>query len=141
MTPKDRAAIKAKLEQSPWAKESYAVLKTRVDFYVSLCKTNPQFMSSRLFMNWQIHYTTPIVKNSRTVGGEGGAPVPPPRFGGARDWATKYQPAAELEDLKPFDDAGGKVWLFNKGNRKGRMNGFSCMQPPACDIRLVQYGI
>ena len=40
-------------------------------------------MSSRLFMNWQTHYTVPVVKNSRWIGGEGHAPVPTPRFGGA----------------------------------------------------------
>jgi hypothetical protein len=113
----DHDAIEAKLEQSPWAKQSYAELKSRVDFYLSLCQTNPQFMSSRLFMNWQTHYTTPIVQKSRTIGGEGHASVPTPRFGGARDWATKYQPPAKLEDLKPYNDNDGKVWLYNKETR------------------------
>ncbi|HEY1719177.1 MAG TPA: heparinase II/III family protein [Verrucomicrobiae bacterium] len=106
-------AIKSKLEQSPWAKQSYAELKSRVDFYVSLCRTNPQFMSSRLFMNWQTHYATPLVQKSRIIGGEGRASVPTPRFGGARDWATKYQAPAKLEALKPYNDNDGKVWLFN----------------------------
>ena len=114
VTAADRDAVKAKLEQSPWAKESYAELKARVDFYVSLCQTNPQFMSSRLFMNWQTHYTTPLVQKSRIIGGEGHAPVPTPRFGGARDWATKYQAPAKLEDLKPYNDDDGKVWLYNR---------------------------
>src|SRR5208282_3869423 len=68
--PSDREAILAKLEQSPWAKESYAALKASVDSCMEHCKTNEQFMSSRLFMNWQSNYTTPIVRNSRTVGGE-----------------------------------------------------------------------
>jgi CubicO group peptidase (beta-lactamase class C family) len=116
--PSDREAILAKLEQSPWAKESYATLKARVDACLEHCQTNEQFMSSRLFMNWQTNYTTPVVRNSRTVGGEGNAPVPTPRFGGARDWATKYQPAAKLEDLKPYNDTDGKVWLFNKETGK-----------------------
>jgi hypothetical protein len=40
--------------------------------------------------------------------------VPTPRFGGARDWATKYQSPAKLEDLKPFNDNEGKVRLLNK---------------------------
>ena len=110
----EQDAIKAKLEQSPWAKQSYAELKSRVDFYVGLCETNPQFMSSRLFMNWQTHYITPVVEKSRIIGGEGRASVPTPRFGGARDWATKYAAPAKLEDLKPYNDNDGKVWLFNK---------------------------
>ena len=112
--PADRDAIQVKLEQSPWAKQSYAELKTRVDFYVALCATNPQFMLSRLFMNWQTRSITPVVQRSRIIGGEGHAPVPTPRFGGARDWATKYQAPAKLEDLKPYNDNDGKVWLFNK---------------------------
>ena len=118
VSPADRDAIKAKLENSPWAKKCFAALKSRVDFYVSLCATNTQFMSSRLFMNWQTHYITPLVRNSRSVGGEGNAPVPTPRFGGARDWASIYQAPAKLEDLKPYNDSNGKVWLFNKETQR-----------------------
>jgi hypothetical protein len=118
VTPSDRESIKAKMQTSGWAIQSYASLKARVDACMALCQTNPQFMSSRLFMNWQTHYITPLVRNSRTVGGEGRAPVPTPRFGGARDWATKYQAPARLEDLKPFNDDDGKVWLFNKETQK-----------------------
>lgn len=114
----DRETVKARLDDSPWARKSCAELKSRVDAYVVLCATNPQFMSSRLFMNWQTHYVTPLVRNSRSVGGEGRAPVPTPRFGGARDWASKYQAPARLEDLKPYNDSTGKVWLFNKESKK-----------------------
>ncbi|HVM61323.1 MAG TPA: serine hydrolase [Verrucomicrobiae bacterium] len=114
----DRDVIRAKIEQAPWAQRAYRALKTRVDSYVELCRTNEQFMSSRLFMNWQTHYITPVAKNSRTVGGEGTAPVPTPRFGGARDWATRYQAPARLEDLRPYNDNNGKVWLFNKARGK-----------------------
>lgn len=117
-TPADRPAIQEKLEKSPWAKESYATLKGRVDHYISLCKNDPQFMSSRLFMNWQTHYMTPLVRNSRTAGGEGQAPIPTPRFGGARDWASEYTLPARLEDYKPYNDNNGKVWLFNKDTQK-----------------------
>jgi CubicO group peptidase (beta-lactamase class C family) len=116
--PSDLPAIRTKLDQFPWAKESFATLKSWVDSYVALCQTNPEYMSSRLFMNWQTHYVTPIVENSRSTGGEGHAPVPTPRFGGARDWATKYQAPARLEDLKPYNDNDGKVWLFNKETGK-----------------------
>jgi hypothetical protein len=75
-------------------------------------------MSSRLFMNWQTHYITPLVRDSRSAGGVGRAAIPTPRFGGARDWATKYQAPAKLEDLKPYNDNDGKVWLFNKETQK-----------------------
>ncbi|MGD0517622.1 MAG: heparinase II/III family protein, partial [Thermoguttaceae bacterium] len=114
ITPADRESIKAKVERYDWAKASYAGLKTRVDDLLRRCHSDPQFMSSRLFMNWQTHYIVPVVRKSRWIGGEGHAPVPTPRFGGARDWATKYQSPAKLEDLKPFNDNEGKVRLLNK---------------------------
>ncbi|MGD0382018.1 MAG: heparinase II/III family protein [Thermoguttaceae bacterium] len=114
VTPADRESIKAKVGQYDWAKAAYAKFKTRVDDLVQRSESDPQFMSSRLFMNWQTHYTVPVVRNSRWTGGEGHAPVPTPRFGGARDWATKYQSPARLEDLKPLNDNEGKVWLLNK---------------------------
>jgi Heparinase II/III-like protein len=110
----DRESIKTKVEKNDWAKVAYAKLKTRTDELVQRCQSDPQFMSSRLFMNWQTHYTVPVVRSSRWTGGEGHAPVPTPRFGGARDWATKYEPPARLEDLKPLNDNEGKVWLLNK---------------------------
>jgi len=91
VTTADRESIKAKVERHDWAKAAYAKFKTRIDDLVQRCQSDPQFMSSRLFMNWQTHYTVPVVRNSRWTGGEGHAPVPTPRFGGARDWATKYQ--------------------------------------------------
>jgi Heparinase II/III-like protein len=112
-TNAQRDAIQSKIENSPWAKQAFAALKARVDPYVDRCQSDPQFISSRLFMNWQTHYTLPIVASSRWVGGEGSAPIPTPRFGGARDWATKYKAPDKLEDLKPFNDDHGKVWLFN----------------------------
>jgi hypothetical protein len=36
----------------------------------------------------------------------------------ARDWTTKYQAPARLEDLKSYNDDHGKVWLFNKAAKK-----------------------
>src|SRR5450756_1352615 len=80
VTSKDREAIKTKLEQSPWAKEAYTTLKARVDSYLVQTKTDPQWLSSRLFLHWKTHYTTAVVEKSRWVGGEGHAPVPTPRF-------------------------------------------------------------
>lgn len=58
-------------------------------------------------MNWETRYATPVTSRSRLVGGEGRAPVPTPRFAGARDWATKYSAPGGIENLKPFNDQGG----------------------------------
>lgn len=113
ITNAGREQVKAKIDRAEWSRVAYAELKARVDRYVDLCRDDPKYMSSRLFMNWQTRHTTPVVANSRFVRGEGQAPVPTPRFGGARDWATRYQASQRLQDLKPYNDQDGKVWLYN----------------------------
>lgn len=118
VTPADRDAVKAKLESAPWAKTAYAKLKDNVDHYVALTQTDPKFVSSRLMMNWDTHYITPLVEKSRSVGGEGHAPIPTPRFAGGRDWASDYGRPARLEDWKPYNDQNSKVYLRN--NKTGQ---------------------
>jgi hypothetical protein len=54
VTPKDREAIKTKLEQSPWAREAYTTLKARMDSYLAQTKTDPQWLSSRLFLHGRV---------------------------------------------------------------------------------------
>ncbi|HEY1661680.1 MAG TPA: serine hydrolase [Verrucomicrobiae bacterium] len=134
VTPKDLDAMKAKLENDPWAKESFAALKAQIDPLVARCKDDPEFMSSRLFMNWQTHYITTLVRNSKSAGGEGRAPIPTPRFGGARDWATKYTIPANLADLKPYNDRNGMIWVFNKETQTNEW------ADPATTGRLFEIG-
>ncbi len=118
VTPADRDAIKSKVEQCDWAKAAYAKIKAGVDALLQRCQSDPQFMSSRLFMNWRdaLHRAggaqQPLDRRRRA------APVPTPRFGGARDWATKYKSPQRMEDLKPLNDKEGKVWLLNKETGK-----------------------
>src|SRR5271170_4419581 len=138
--PADRDAIKTKIENSPWAKKACDTLKSRVDRYLKYTKADPQWLSSRLFMNWQTHYTIPITQNERWVGGEGQAPIPTPRFAGARNWATNFVAPPELEDLKPFNDQNGKVWLINKQTSKGEWvdPGLSGRTMETVNERIVQ---
>lgn len=111
-SPDDREAIRQKIAKATWAKAAFAGLKSQVDPLVAKCEADPQFMSSRLFMHWKTRYTIPLVSNSRWVGGEGVAPIPTPRFGGARDWAIRYALPAKLEDLKPYNEnEQSQVWL------------------------------
>jgi CubicO group peptidase (beta-lactamase class C family) len=119
VTDADRVAVTEKIAHAPWAQASYETLKARVDKYVALCQTDPHFMSSRLCMNWNTHYTVPITKKQKWVGGEGHAPVPTPRFAGARDWATKYGAPADLAAVKPYNDQDGKIWLVNNETHQG----------------------
>lgn len=118
-TPAQKASIEDKVETAPWARTGYASLKARIDPLVAHTEANPTWMSSRMLMNWQTHYTTPLVENSRTVGGEGHAPVPTPRFEGARNWAANYSLPARIEDWMPYNDQAGKVYA--KNNKTGQM--------------------
>ena len=109
VTPADREALQRKVQNAPWAKAAFEKMKAEVDKYVTRTETDPQFMTSRLAMNWVTHYSTPVTSKSKLAGGEGKAPVPTPRFAGARDWATKYSAPDSIEELKPFNDnAEGK---------------------------------
>jgi Heparinase II/III-like protein len=136
----DRDVIKTKIEQSAWAKKAYDTLKARVDRYLNYTKTDPKWLSSRLFMNWQTHYTIPITQNERWIGGDGHAPVPTPRFARARNWATNFIAPPELEDLKPFNDQNGKVWLINKQTSKGEWvdPGLSGRTMESVNERIIQ---
>ncbi|RMD81897.1 MAG: hypothetical protein D6820_04495, partial [Lentisphaerae bacterium] len=103
-----------KIERTPWAKAYFDELKRDLDEDMKLWQRQPDFFTSRLAMNWETHYTTPLVAKSRTVGGEGRAPVPTPRFEDARDWATNYhKPAGGIRHWRPYNDKGGKIWLIN----------------------------
>jgi hypothetical protein len=115
----DRDAIIAKIDKYPWAHQAYQSLKSEVDHYLALTAADPKWMISRLQMNWQTHYETPLVRNERSAGGEGFAPVPTPRFAGARDWATHYHLPAKLEDFRPYNDNHGQIFLIDDRTNTG----------------------
>ncbi len=102
-----------KVESVGWAKASYELLKGRVDVYLEKVAEEPDWMTSRLAMNWDTHYTQAITKRARTVGGSGKAPVPTPRFAGARDWKTDYVRQTPIDALKPYNDRDGEISLIN----------------------------
>jgi len=102
-----------KVQTVDWAKKGYQTLKNHVDIYVDKTQSQPDWVTSRLAMNWETHYTRAITKGSRSIGGEGRAPVPTPRFAGARDWKTNYYPPADMADLKPYNDRDGLIELVN----------------------------
>ncbi|KAF0095895.1 MAG: periplasmic protein [Puniceicoccaceae bacterium 5H] len=114
VTPDDHAAMVQKVEDAPWASAAYEKLKARVDHYLAQTQDDPDWAVSRLAMNWDTHYEVPVTTGSRWAGGRGHAPVPTPRFAGARDWETDYLMPETIEDYKPYNDQGGKIWLYNE---------------------------
>lgn len=113
-TAEDHEAIQQKVQHVDWAKSAFTKLQERIDGYVAETAKDPQWMVSRLAMNWDTHYVTPITKGSRTIDGEGRAEVPTPRFAGARDWKTDYVRQQPIAKLKPFNDKDGKILLVNE---------------------------
>lgn len=114
MTAAGHDALAEKVRDIDWAKSRYDKLKARVDAIMQQANDDPEWLSSRLAMNWQTHYTTPVCEKSRYVGGEGHAPVPTPRFAGARDWATSYSTPADIASFVVHDDdEKGRIKLHN----------------------------
>jgi hypothetical protein len=118
VTADQHEAIVKKVETVEWAKSSFAQLQARIDGYVEKTRSDPEWVTSRLAMNWDTHYTQAITKGSRTIGGRGHAPVPTPRFAGARDWKTDYIRQQPIDQLKPFNDKDGKIMLINESTGK-----------------------
>ena len=110
--PDQREAFLNKIETIGWAESAFATVKQRVDKYVAKTAEHPDWMLSRLAMNWDTHYVQAITKGSRTIGGKGRAPVPTPRFAGARDWKTDYN-RQPFDELRPYNDKDGQIMLVN----------------------------
>lgn len=119
VTQADQDAVLQKLQSVDWAKDAYQEMRAELDPIVRKTESDPMYAASRLFMNWDTHWTTPLVEKSASAGGEGHAPIPTPRFAGARNWASDYARPADFDAWKPFNDQHGKVYL--KNNRTGQM--------------------
>lgn len=118
VTASQHNAIVQKVKSVDWANSAFTQLQERIDGYVAATETDPQWAVSRLAMNWDTHYITPITKGSRTINGEGRAEIPTPRFAGARDWKTDYVRQTPIANLKPFNDKGGEIYLINEKTGK-----------------------
>ena len=123
VTPEQRDRILKKINTDEEIQKDFAERKQRVDKYIAKVQKDPDWLTSRLAMNWDTHYTTTVVENERSVGGEGHAPVPTPRFEGARDWETNYCVPNQfgskgrtppIDELIPYNDRDGKIRLINK---------------------------
>lgn len=107
-----------KIDQYPWAAQKLQEVRRRIEPFLEKVTADPEYLTSRLAMNWQTHYKTPVTAASRTTGGEGRAPVPTPRFGGSRNWTTDWTPPDRIEDLKPFNDQNGFIYLYNQKTKQ-----------------------
>jgi len=105
--------LKWKIELNPWAEAIFDRVTQSVQPYVDRHVSDPDWIVSRLQMHWKTHATRTFVNGQVWSHVEGRAPVPTPRFAGARDWATDYASPA-LEDIIPFCEDERGLWLQNR---------------------------
>lgn len=114
VTENQREEVVKKLQTAEWANVAFTRLKERIDFYVAKTEAETEWATSRLAMHWDNHYVRTITESSRSVGGEGRAPVPTPRFSGARDWKTAYTWPDSIDAFLPYNDRNDKILLIHK---------------------------
>jgi hypothetical protein len=107
-----KEALKKKIKENAWAETIYKDVVQSVQSYVDRHVDDPEWIVSRLQMHWKTHATRTFVNGQIWSHVEGNAPVPTPRFAGARDWATDYASPA-LEDILPFCEDERGLWLQN----------------------------
>lgn len=106
------------IENVKWKQELVEAKIKSLEKYIRYCQEDPNWLLSRLQMNWKTHHNKVFLKGGEFSYSEGKAPVPTVRFSGTRDWATEYL-EPKLEDIKPyFDDARGYYLAGKKTNKK-----------------------
>ncbi|PHN05364.1 hypothetical protein CRP01_17780 [Flavilitoribacter nigricans DSM 23189 = NBRC 102662] len=113
-----REAFLVSQKNTAWKKTYVEELKAQVDHYVALCEKDPEWMVSRLQMNWKTRHDKVFLKGGNFSHSEGKAPVPTVRFSGTRDWATNYLEPA-IADVEPyFDDPRGMHLVHKESGKK-----------------------
>lgn len=100
-----------------WKKSYVEKKKKQVDYYIELCDNDPEWLVSRLQMNWKTKHSNVYLKGGDFAYSDGKAPVPTVRYSGTRDWATNYK-GMELEDIEPYFDDKRGYFLENKHTGK-----------------------
>ncbi|AWV97645.1 heparinase II/III domain-containing protein [Arcticibacterium luteifluviistationis] len=105
------------LEQIEWKNELVEKKKENLEKYLGLIKKDPQWLVSRLQMNWKTKHDKVYLKEGNFSHSEGSAPVPTVRYSGTRDWATDYN-RPKLEDVIPYLDDPRGLYLEHKKTKK-----------------------
>ena len=114
----DKTDFLTTLGNTPWKQEYVNRLKEEVAPYLEYCKKDPDWMVSRLQMNWKTHHSKVLLRGGNFSHSEGKAPVPTVRFSGTRDWATDYL-APEIKEVEPyFDDPRGMHLVHKESGKK-----------------------
>ncbi|WP_084684696.1 heparinase II/III domain-containing protein [Maribacter forsetii] len=117
VTNKEKDAFKASLKTVIWKKDLIERKKEGLQKYIELWQQNPEWLVSRLQMNWKTRHDKVFLKGGDFSHSEGKAPVPTVRFSGTRDWATDYR-SPSLENVLPYSDDAKGLYLEHKKTGK-----------------------
>ena len=118
VTDQEKEAFVESVENVEWKKELVDKKRKRLEKYMTYWENDPEWLVSRLQMNWNTKHTKVFLKGGDFSHSEGKAPVATVRYSGTRDWATDYE-RPKLEDVQPyFDDSRG---LYLKHKETGKM--------------------
>jgi hypothetical protein len=105
------------VKQTEWKAELIEKKKANLEKYMVLCASDPEWLVSRLQMNWKTKHNKVFLKGGNFSHSEGEAPVPTVRFSGTRDWATDYM-SPSLEEVEPYFDDERGMYLKNKQTKE-----------------------
>ncbi|PQV48978.1 heparinase II/III-like protein [Jejuia pallidilutea] len=105
------------IQNVAWKKELVEKKKERLEKYIKLWKNDPEWLVSRLQMNWKTKHDKVFLQGGDFSHSEGSAPVPTVRYSGTRDWATDYN-RPKLEDVEPYFDDPRGLYLEHKETGK-----------------------
>lgn len=111
----EKKALLKTIKTEQWAKDIYVKLKERIDVYLKRVEAQPDWLYSRLQMNWKTHFTDVYI-NGESFDHNGGerAPEPTVKYCGTRGTASQYNRPA-LENIVPYDDdENGSVTYISK---------------------------
>lgn len=111
-----KAETQQLIEKEVWAKDVFAKLKKRTDYYTG---KGAEWLTSRLQMYWKSHATEVYVKGEYyDHAGGAKAPAPTVMYTGARSHATNYV-RPKLDDLQPYQEDMRGMYLAN-GTLEGK---------------------
>ena len=96
-----------------WKRQFVEEKKSKLEKYLKLCREEPNWLVSRLQMNWKTKHSKVFLNGIKFSHSDGEAPVPTVRYSGSRDPATDYV-FPKFEELEPYLDDVRGMHLINK---------------------------
>ena len=117
ITDEQKADFLHSVQQTEWKEKIINDKKEKLEQYLKLCADNPNWLVSRLQMNWETKHDKVYLRGGKFSHSEGKAPVPTVRFSGTRDWATDYK-SPSIEEVEPYFDDKRGMFLKKKSTRE-----------------------